>query len=377
MGDAKLTFEPEVRTLAHPEPQTLLAARNQVLKQPALKELFLQAKQEEWASEKLAEHLCAALEADVESSTEMLSQVAQYLADEFFQFGDKVLLIHPETGRAILQVTDEDFYQPASVPRSGGTMATPLPRLNPELEARLVEWTFERSREQQAVNVLASRLPQDVEIRPDDRRFLPVTRKGRKQIAADLFDQLPTLLPEALQGQLREFLGHFEFRETVPPHLVTRTVSCEASVSTKLMDYRTFNLRYDHATTLAARIAADWGRSLVNSIASLVDFETLGFCDFQPGDFTWASDPATALVLGKTFAPLRVTPIQGCRTTGVRDQAGVIALTLGSFGLQGQEYHDKWFISARMVCTVGIDRSHVRAFELEDVPVVLTAELVS
>jgi hypothetical protein len=86
-------------------------------------------------------------------------EVAQYLADEYFQLGDAVLICDRTTGKAIARISDADMYQPPDQVRESGNLAKPLPRLNPNLEGFLVSYIFEQERDRQLRADILATLP--------------------------------------------------------------------------------------------------------------------------------------------------------------------------------------------------------------------------
>ena len=119
MADNKLTIAdqsaglepeiPQVQTLARPVAASLLAARHEAQRNPVLQKLVCQARKEKWSATQLAEAITPELTARLEDTPEQIAQVAQYLADEYSQIGDALLIVSNVTGKAIARITDKDI----------------------------------------------------------------------------------------------------------------------------------------------------------------------------------------------------------------------------------------------------------------------------
>lgn len=380
MPDNKLAkVNPQVNSLAQPEPGPLLAARQNIKRLPDAQAVFSKAREEDWTADQLTEALKPILEEHVEADTPFaIEHVARYLADEYFQIGDGILIVSTETGKAIAKVTEEDIWVPPPVPREGGGMAQPLPRLRPELEGLLVEWTFNQDRERRLAAVLARRSHQTALLREEgDRRLLPVTRAGRKRIVEAIEALLPDLLPGQCQGLCREYLSHFEFRTDEPKGLksLLRCVGIAKSV-VPVHDPRGLNLRHDHYTAAAARITAQWTRDIARGVAVLARQEhqpqPIGYRDLKPENVQglfWTAEPNVVELLYKTAPGVSALPVDASPPTGFSGTVGAIVLDPDSYSCAGREFHDRWEIMAKFEYTVWIDWAKVRSLAIDDAPI--------
>lgn len=390
MPSDKLTrIAPEVRTLARPSPGPLISARHNIQRSPEAQALFQQAREEKWPAERLAEKLTPVLQGRVESQVPGdIEQAAHYLADEYLQIGDALLLISTETGQALAKITEDDIWVPPPVPRQDGSMAQPLPRLRPELEGFLVEWVFNTGREAALTAALARRLPQsDLQRAEGDRRLLPVTRNGRKHIVEQIREALPTLIPDQCQGLTRQFFDHFEFRENDPEGLnpLLRCTALARSV-VPIADPKGFNLRHDHFTSVAARISSQWAREIARTLSIAVhrhydpppvSYKALGRSLDIVGslihpavslDF-WVADANTVEAFYKAKPGITAFPVEGALPTGLSGRVGAIVINKASYTCGGREYVDRWEVAATVEYTLWLDWEMLRALAVEDVPV--------
>lgn len=373
----QLATAPKVTSLAKPTSDLLLAARRSVQRIPAIQKLFGQAAASGWEPDVLADKLTLLLSDDIEGELEDIYQAALYLADEYLQIGDSMLIISTETGRAITRVTDADLWQPPDVPREGGGMARPLPRLNPKLEGFLVQWEFEKARDEGLAADLTARLPQTDLLRQEgDRRLLVASRPGRKHIVDTLRESLPELLPEGCQGESRRFLDRFTFSDQEPEGL-SPLLQCVgyAAASTPVVDPKAMNLRHDHFTSLRAKVGVQWAREIALSVAQAAHSELKpeqfsiedpwppeGFR--KPGYGYWVAEPNTAQALVSECFSVPAAP-----TVCLRPKAGVIVIDPDSFECESRERLGSWDVRASFKYTVYMDWDRVLAFSLTDVPI--------
>lgn len=379
MPDDKLArLEPQVRTLARPDAGPLLSSRHNIQRSPEAQDLFKRARAESWTAEQLAEQLQPVLQERVEGTNEQIAASARYLADEYLQIGDAVLLISTQTGKAIARVTDEDIWQPEPVPREGGgRMARPLPRLRPELEGFLVEWVFNTSKEEALTASLSRRVTQTDLLRQEgDQRLLPVTKGGRKHIVTRVEEALPTLLGEC-QGLTKEFLSHFELRSEDPPGLepLLRCVAI-ARTLTPITDPTTFNLRHDHFTALSSRIPSQWVREFARSLAVAahqrasaepISYRNVALADLSSAQF-WVAEPDTVQALYTKNPSSAAFPVEGAPTTGLNDKVGAIVIDPASYACRSREFHSRWEIVAKVEYVLWVDWTKIRTLNLDGVP---------
>jgi hypothetical protein len=350
-----------VRTTGNPHRDHLLTARRIVREVAEVGEVFTAAKAEGLSAADLAARLEPVMGPHLRAEGQDLTQLCTYLADEFAQIGDSVLLIDPSTGRAIARVSDQDFYQPAKVLREDGTLATPAKRLRPELEGFIIQWTFDRSREVETRDRALARLPQTpLLIEKGDRRVLFTTREGRAALARDVAEELPRLLTFWCGGAPRGFLSHVAFEAPEGEgwtELSPTTVSGTSGLS--LIDPRTKNLRQDPMTTILATTAAGWVRDLATTLVLHArERETpgpvpLAEVDLWAGDF-WVASPNAALALQRSVPGLDLLTIgvSPDMVLGLRGEAVRVVIDEGAYGTEHREVFDRWEV--RSVCSMRV-----------------------
>lgn len=374
MASDKLSRIISVNSLAKPIPQTLLAARTTIRVRPDLQDLFKKARAEKWTSDALADALFICLPEYLES-TENLWDTALYLADEFFQFGDQVLLVSTETGKAICKITEDDIYIPAPTRREGQKgLAQPLPRLKPDLEGFLINWQFTESRDQQILQTLTKRVPSsELLVQEGDNRLLRATRTGRKRLAEIVREELPLLLPPKV-GIAKEFfdLCYFEpSSENDPTDL--ESLSPEraiAKVVVPVVDPLAFNLQQDPLTTIKHQIMYQWVRAIARSLANFVNNKVQALeasvLESLPPSF-WITTPNTAMALrGKKVLSVLDVPTVFLHPW----EAPIIYLWIrsDSYNCQSYELLDRWEIIAECEFTLRIKLKACSLYHLTDVP---------
>lgn len=371
---ADLTLVPKVTSLAKPSGQVLIAARFEVQRNNELRAVMEEFKGQ--TGEEAAANLTAAIEPilahTVEGTPAEIAETSRYLADEYLQIGDSVLVIDRETGLAVLKISDEDMWEPALVPRESGSMAKPLPRLRPELQGYLVRWHFEKHREEKLVEDLKTRLVQtEADRELGDRRLLATTMVGRKALTGELEAVLPFLLPNAVGGYLR---GLYD----VVSVTADGDIPCGfkaypgfkayAKVAMGMHDAKARNLLFDVFTSHRSAIAAQWTREVARTITRLADQEKDSrtcHVDASLPEGLWIAPPdeAAALVVFPTGS---VVPVEGAVTTLVT--APIAHLVLGKTEIASREVHGRWEIAATIEYALYLNLDHAQCVFLDDMP---------
>jgi hypothetical protein len=370
-----------VNTLAKPIPSVLLAVRTAIRVSPDLQQLFERAKNESWSSQTLADALYIRLpEYVIEDGELLLWDAALYLADEFLQLGDKLLLISKETGQVLARLTEADIYTPAPVAREtedGEThLAQPLPRLRPELEALLIEQAFIQDRDKKLESLLASRANQTDLLKQDgDPRLLRATKGGRKAIVDRLREELPTLLlPPYGAGSVNDFLGLCTFVEdrtsTGGTLLWSSPGTAYAKILTSVVDPLTFNLRHDPFTALKRQITTQWVRSIASTLFGLayshwtVQEVTLETAKLDTPGF-WIGSPNVTRLLHPSLPIESIGPRFAIK---LQQQESVVFvhITSDSFRCESREFLDRWEVGASFEYTLAIG-SPIHSFDVLDV----------
>ena len=369
MTDAALTrIEPAVRTLARPDPAPLLAARALVQRDADLQVAFVKAKAEGWDAQRLADEMQPTLEATLEGTPEALREAGLYLADEYLQGGDGIMLVSRDTGKVLARLSEEDIWQPDPVRREDGSLIKPLPRIRPDLEGFLVQWACDRGREQKAVQAISPRYTGSVSTRQ-------VTRAGRKSLAQQLETEAPMLLSQA-RGGARGFLERFE---VVEADEVARTnlvalprATAYARTRTPLADLGAFNHRFDVLASQKGVIANAWVGEMARMLAeSCPSISTVHARDFWVPGVEWPSffvASADAVDLFRR-ASVQALFIESTKTLGITGRVGVLQVHPGSYRVGSREVFDRWEVGASVDYTLWVDWSAVRGVTIEGLSV--------
>lgn len=370
---------PKITTLSRPAPRVLLSARFEVQRNAFIRTAMEKFKgdKDADAAAKLAGELQSLLAEHLDASSEDLSETAKYLADEYLQIGDAVLIVSRDTGMPIAKVTADDMWQPNLVPRDNGGMATPLARLRPELEGFLVRWVFERAREEKIVEELANRVATtDFLAKNGDPRLYATTRAGREIILEDLRSALPDLIPTAVGGSLGGFL-RLLLNVGEPTDKSGKSYpgfKAYARINTPMMDHKSRNLFFDIIGTHRSLIATQWGREIARTISRLAHADQKvceqDFPNLAEAKGLWVAPPEEAAAMRSKFAPYCfVIPIEGASTFCVKDPCASIGnLVLGKTDIVQREVHDRWEIAATLDYDLYIEWSAISPVHFTDLP---------
>ena len=375
-NQALQVLAPEVRTLARPASGPLLGARGVIQRSEAIRALFVQAKAEGWEAERLAEAIAAPLEEALEASPADVRQAALYLAAEHLQFGETLLLVSRETGRAIARVTDDDIWQPPPVPRESGGMAKPLPRLRPELEGFLYEVVHEHNREAEVQAALAIRTQQTAYLATEGDRRLNVSHKqGRRAIEQEIQARGDKVLDGAT-GLTADLLRLFEASPRENMTLVATTVAMARS-RVGITDPFAINYRFDHAAGQYHSLVNEWVREIARGISleahARTPVEVLAFNDVAPEHVRratlWVCDPALAGAFFR-LPGVSVLHVPGVKPFGLTGSSvGALVPEPGSLKVEGRELFNHWDVMGRFSYTLYLDWSKVTVLDVVAPPV--------
>lgn len=364
-----------VRTDADPDPHALMVARGEIRRDPALANLFHQFSKEERDVEWLADNLAVRLSAKWgghDFSTAM--QAARYLADEYEQVVDgcdvEAYVVDTRTGRLVSNVRASDVYQPAPVPRESGNMASPVPRLDPQLEAQLIQEFYEQARERQLEAQLARKIQQTDALRTQgDRRLRLATRDGRRTTAEEIREVfLENLLTE--RGPASHLLNLMPFSDRAPAYGVSHFVRSTSVVEVPIQDVTTVNPYFDRCgqmiSALYRELALQVARSVVHLTKDSSMLEAAGLDEIcEEPCRLWLASPSLALQLQRRKLPVRA--VEGATVVvGLAGVAGAVCATFQNFS--SFELHDKWRVRVEVDLTTYLWADEVRVFAVEPEP---------
>jgi hypothetical protein len=357
-----------VDSLAKPVRDTLLAARAAIQASPNLQAIFHDVRAQDKPAGALADTLFTALQ-EVLTDPQDLWETCEYLADEFRQVGEHILIVSRETGKAIAKVSEDDIYVPQPVARETGHMAQPLPRLKPELEGLIVQWQFTRGRDQRILETLTQRSSTTELLRQEgDPRLLRATAAGRKHLVELLEQTLPGLWGEQQQGVVSEFLRLCSI-EPLASQSANHTAS--ARIVTPVSDPLAMNVDHDTLGSLKHRILGQWVRGIAQLVAQLVhEAEPVPTNDSLP----------TSLWIAERFMPgRRVLPVPGAKPTLLNESKTPIVricIDEGSYVCRSREFLDRWEVGADVKCLVVVDSARATPYDLGVVPEEHVAEIL-
>jgi hypothetical protein len=306
---------------------------------------------------------------------EEAQQVSRYLADEFFQLGEGIQVVSQVTGKVEAILNEGDLYVPEPVLREDGTLATPLPRIRPELEANLITWTVERERETQILQALTARATQtDLQREEGDYRLLVATRRGRSSIVRDLTQERPKTLLEGAGGTSAAFLRHFNIGEDAlePPFKVATFRS-----KMGIQDQTTLNFNYDRAAALRTLVPQGWVRSIAFQLSedarrqkrvSVVQEDELEASDLEGFPF-WVLPPEAIPVVRQFIPKAQVLPVVGSCCIGFHeDIVGKITVSK-SFSSESHEIWDRWEVVGNLPYIMKVDLCHLRTLIISGIGV--------
>jgi hypothetical protein len=367
-SDLSSKLEPQVTSLAKPSALNLLQARADVQRDAETQKLFQDAKEQGHSAEWLADQLASRLAGLWDGNLPEALEAARYLADEFTQLGEGILIVSTETGKAIAKLDEKDLYTPAPVPRESGMMAEPLSRIEPGMEAMIVSWVFEKGREQRIEALLAERAQQTALLREEgDRRLWVATRKGRARMAGALADDHPKTLLERAGGTSGAFLRHFDLALDPPEGAEGgRTYRLEATMALRIHDPLTTNLQYDRLGSMRGVVAQSWIRELGKQLArdalrvNPIVWQSSGLTPekIKQAAETWVASPEVMLRFFEATVGKAVTvmPVDGSGTLGLKGKAGTIVVP-ETFSVQNREVFGRWEVHASLDVQVFIDWS--------------------
>jgi hypothetical protein len=368
-SDLVSKLEPQVTSLAKPSSSSLLQARADVQRDAVAKQLFLDAKEQghstEWLTDQLASRLAGLWDGNLPEALD----AARYLADEWTQLGEGILIVSNETGKVIAKLDEKDLYTPAPVPRESGMMAEPLTRIEPGMEAMIVSWVFEKGREERIEALLAERGHQTALQREEgDRRLWIASRRGRARMAGALADDHPKTLLERAGGTSGGFLKHFDLALNPPEGASQgRKYYLEATMALRVQDPLTSNLQYDRLGAMRGVVAQIWVRELGRMLARdarqplVWDAGSLTVSQIQTAE-TWVAAPEVMLrfmaVLSEAHKTSVILPVNDSGTMGLKGKVGTIVVP-ETCTVQNREVFGRWEVYASMKVEVFIDWSKV------------------
>ncbi len=360
---------PTVLSKAQPKCLDLLRARTYLQQSEGSKEIFKQAREENWSADTLASRLGPVVSEVVPEA--VCKEVGRYLADEYTQLGDGIFIISTETGKITGVLREEDLYLPNPVPREGSNaLAQPTPKLRPDIEAVIIFQGFESERETRILATLAAKGHQTDLLRDmGDPRLLVATRHGRRAIVESLAVFDPKTLLEACGGTSAAFLQCFTLVADAPD--ISDLEYIKGSVQSRsvmgVQDPTTTNLHHNRAGTLRGALVQGWVREIAGALSRAGErfAKALNVAELRRVSGVWVAAPHLVRPMKKMHPNVSVLPVS-CPTFCIAQNAGYLKVP-PVFKTLNTEMFDRWEASAYLDYELWYDPKALQYFKLEGI----------
>jgi hypothetical protein len=365
----------KVVSSANPDSSLLRAIRMLVSQNEAIRQVFIKARDKNDAGESRQVDRQRLLGVLSEAYPhDGLDQVAEYLADEFEQIGEGILLISPDTGKAVARVTSDNLYQASPVPRESGNIVERGLMIRPEVEAFLAYWSFEREREADNRNQVLARLNQtDLQREDGDPRTLVLSRKGRREIAQQVQESIGATFVNP-NGPAKYLLEHFPLKKGSFP-LSSPCTSIKilpwSRVQRRIQDQLSVNPKHDALTSTLASVTSSWARSILGALLeeaaarpSQLEPEDLeNLLEWHSGG-VWVCEPNLARAIMDHGC--RVFPVNGPSNVAIHLllESGYLEFDESKVGTNHRELHDRWTVESAADVTLHVYWDFIDTFQV-------------
>ena len=283
-----------------------------------------------------------------------IEEVAEYLADEFEQLGDGILLVSTDTGRAVAKISEDSLYQAAQVPRESGNMIERGWRIKPEVEAFLTYWAFENDREKNTRHQVLARLNQtELQREEGDRRTQILSRVGRRDIAQAVQDSVGEAFRNSA-GKSWSLLDYFPVGGSMTEPCTPIKIILWSRVRRKIPNLLSTNPRYDPLTATLAAVTSSWTRSIVGTLLQEATSRETGWParnldealeDHGMGGM-WFCEPNLARALLDHGCRVFAAPGPSNLALHLFRQSGYLELDDDKIGTNHREVHERWTVES-------------------------------
>lgn len=362
-----------VLSKANPNAGILRLARIVVQQTPEVSAIFTEAREGKHTAEWIKERLQPELDKFFPGDEDAVAEVSTFLADEYVQVGDSILLISSETGRALARITEDDLYQPPPVPRESGEMVTPAKRIRPEVEGFIVQWTFDRAHEQEQYGKILARVPQTQLLREEgDPRLLFTTRAGRRLLSTQINSALSTIL-QTCSGISKAFLDFFPLGKLVGAEAI-EDIKALNTYRAPIQDPTARNLRYDVRSAALSSSATAWTRAaafrLVTEAKPVGDPRTASEAIEGRQTGLWIASPNVLVAFKQAGALVRMMAVPHLPddvAVYLSEPAGALDVNPDGYWCRTREVHDRWTVETEMTATLWVDWTKVQAVPLQGI----------
>lgn len=348
----------EIVTKANPKAEDLLRLRAEVQNASELREIFVNAPKSEWV-----ERLSAL--------TDVGPEAIQYLVDEYDQLGTAgVQVIDPESGKTLMVLSEEDFYQPDDVERVSGNKVQRAPELRPELQGALYMYIHDRERERGIV----AKLEELALARGLSHRSIRVaTRVGRKGIVSEIDPKGQYDLDfvfHRVSGPAKEFLNLFANPNynCAQGSYIMREETIEVTYRKGIQDPTTTNLHFDVATGLKASICTKLLREMARKVA-LTATDAGSLPERLKGEpALWIAPPEGVRAIQRV-SKASIFVVEGVPVIALANAKDMGHFTINHYAIKGADAFDRWEVRAKLVFWMCVRNSDVLKYSVELEPV--------
>ena len=349
---------PTIQTTANPGGELLKLGRSIVQTDGLCRRIFGSDSTKEQLVDAAATAIAMRYE-DIDD--ESLLQVSEYLADEFQQLQKGLYVLHPETGRVVAVIREEDFWHGPPVPRESGNMVQPLPRIRPELEGFITSWFSERDRENRIFKDRLVRLSKStgIDLDPSDSRLSIATQEGRKSLVAPLAQEAPHSFLRRCGGSTGAFLKCFRIidsDDSIPTGFTPLTpFVATARSALRIAEAGTFSSGFNRTSHLRGVFGQGWVREIARAIG------LQGRDKFQTGSISnntrvIVSSPDSVNHFRQYNRP--VLPVESVGPLAFEEGSGIIKLP-EHHELGNAELSDVWYTASAVEVEVFVRLSKI------------------
>jgi hypothetical protein len=308
----------------------------------------------------------------IEGTEAEILEAARYLADEYLQVGDSLLLISSTTGLPVAKIREQDIWQPPDTFREDGSIVKQPPRIRPDLEGFLVRWHFERAREQVLALDLADRVMQTSALPANSNpQLMTVTKEGRDALVHQLRQDLPELMG-AVGGINKTFLELFDFTTPSKTGLEEyRGLTAVAHVRTYMADHKARNFQFDQMGLTRAVIGSQWVKEFARTLSQLTHavhpVGPVPFGTYEGTGQLWVAGGSDLEALYTTHPFSRIYPVEGARPLVIIEPVG--HLVVRNFEVVHRMIEARWEIVAQVEYDMWVNWGAVQALVFTDLPV--------
>lgn len=373
----------EIVTKSNPDPDLLRVARRLILQDDTLRAIFTQARKEDHSADRLTQELVSGFHSYlVEDSggvaPEEVVELCQYLADEYLQLGEGILVTSPETGRPLALLTEKDLYQPAPVTREDGRVVTRPLALRPEVESLLRHSLHEDASEKLMAEQFSARIV--MAGLEKQHSALAVSRAGRHTLFTQVQAALPTLLAEPRSGGfVSAFVKQFPacpFEGSGPEGEYNCVeFNCSSLTALSLVDWKAKSIRLDPLREILTKAEGWWVRDFAQRLYllnALADPEVLPevLLEKRLGEGLWVCSPNVGVYL-RRLNPECQTILAGNSdryVLWIQEKAGYLSFDPEKFKAEQRETATRWDVSTQASGRLWYAPSKVEAIGLRDIP---------